>query len=101
MALNCLGAHNTRQRPGPPEQEPEVKCSRVTGAEEESWIVIQIQHFKLNIGAELGLTGQGARCSVHSLFLLAIWTLLMPGSDVSVLIFTLRYGSVGTIVQLC
>ena len=39
-------------------QRPEVKCSRVTGAEaeEENWIVIQIRYFKLNIGAELSLT---------------------------------------------
>ena len=51
MTLNCLGAHNTRQRPGPPEQEPEVKCSRVTGAEEESWIVIQIEH-RSGIGSD-------------------------------------------------
>ena len=35
------------------------------------------------------------------ILLLAIWTLLMLGSDVSILIFTLRYCNTGTIVQLC
>ena len=47
---------------------------------------------------------QGA-CSSSALctfiFLLTIWTLLMLGSDVSILIFTLRYCNTGTIVQLC
>ena len=60
MTLN-VSALTTRDTPLPSLsalQRPEVKCSRVTGAEaeEENWIVIQIRYFKLNIGAELSLT---------------------------------------------
>ena len=95
MTLNCLCAHNTghqrRSRRWNALESPELR--RRAGF-----------LFKFTISnwtSERNWVWQGARCSVHFLFLLAIWTLLMLGSDVSVVIFTLRYGNTGTIVQLC
>ena len=100
MTLNCLGPHNTRHSaPLSPEAGGEMLSSHRSRSKENG-IVIQIRYFKLNIGAELTVTGSPA-LSVHFIFLLAIWTLLMLGSDVSILIFTLRSCNTGTIVQLC
>ena len=99
MTLNCLGPHNTRH-PAPLSRGRRWNALESPEPEQENGIVIQIRYFKLNIGAELTVTGSPA-LSVHFIFLLAIWTLLMLGSDVSILTFTLRYCNTGTIVQLC
>ena len=74
MTLNCLGAHNTghqrRSRRWNALESPELR--RRAGL-----------LFKFSISnwtSERNWVWQGAQCSVHFLFLLAIWTLLMPGS---------------------
>ena len=102
MTLNCLGPHNTRHS-APLSLSRGRRWNALESPEPEQgeWDCYSNSLFQIEHRSGIDCDRENPALSVHFIFLLAIWTLLMLGSDVSILIFTLRSCNTGTIVQLC